>query len=117
MLKHLAIILIVFTTCVVNIANAQEEMIVRIYPIQDLEYTVKNFTNAPRLQLNNALQQQNNLLQNDKKQRIKKVRNYQQIIDIIQKCIEPDVWLEGATITYFRGSLVIRAPKKVHDQL
>lgn len=117
MLKHLAIIFVVLATFFANVANAQEEMIVRIYQIQDLEYTVKNFADAPRLQLNNALQRQANLLQNNKKQRIKKVRNYQQIIDIIQKCIEPDVWFEGATITYFRGSLVIRAPKKVHDQL
>ncbi len=44
----------------------------------------------------------------------------QEIIDLIQATIRPDIWQDNggtATIRFFRGNLIVNAPRSVHRQL
>lgn len=100
-----------------TLAYGQDEMIVRVYSVQDLEYTVRDFKNSPRLDLNSAMNKDNNILRQRNSQKTKKKKSTDDLIALIKNTIEPDIWYDGATISYFRGTLVIFAPKRVHDQL
>lgn len=97
--------------------HAEEEMILRVYAIQDLMYSQKEFADAPKLNMEQALARQNNIFAKRNKERVGKKKNYEQIISIIKRTIEPEIWYDGATIEYFDGKLLIFAPERIHKQL
>lgn len=96
---------------------AQEEMILRVYVIEDLLYTQKVFSESPKLNIQQALARQNDIFTKRNKNRVSKRKNPEQIISIIKRTIEPDIWYDGASIDYFDGKLLIFAPERVHKQL
>ena len=76
-----------------------------------------NYMNAPEFDLQAALNHQGSLFKDNTSSNFSAKKEYQIIIEIIEQNIEPDIWLDGATIKYWKGNLIIRAPQRIHDQL
>jgi hypothetical protein len=46
-----------------------------------------------------------------------KQNNAQEIMNLIQTVVEPEAWGDTATMRYWNGNLIIKAPKRIHDQI
>jgi hypothetical protein len=118
-------------------------LINRIYPIQDLLFTPQDASNAPNLSLQNAAQGQSagggsgtggggsgsnqSLFQdsggqnaNQQNQANSQKEKADEIIKLITDTVKPELWqVNGgtATITFFHGSLIVNAPRSIHEQL
>ncbi len=104
----------------------------KLYDVQDMLYEVPNFGNVPALDLDQILQQSSgqggggggNIVSDDEagdgegKSREELVS---ELIDLVITNIEPEQWEdnggEGASIRFYRGSLIISAPDYIHRQL
>ena len=136
-------------------ASARE---IRYYPIRDLLFVPPQFNNAPKLDLDSALNQGNqgggggggrgggggggggfgggsggggsggggsggSIFGDpeDEEERATEEERAQEIIDLIIETVEPDSWAiqggEYATIRYYQGTLIIRAPDYIHRQI
>jgi hypothetical protein len=123
---------------------ADEKMITRVYPVQDLLMEVPDFTDAPDFSLNTT---SNNQSQNPgganggggtsgqhtnelfggsgtstKKEEDLKTRaeRAQDLLDMIRAVIYPDVWQENggkAAIRMWNGNLIVTAPRSVQEAL
>ncbi len=112
----------------------------RIYPIQDLLFQPQDYTNAPSLSLQNAGQGQSagggggggagassgqGLFTDQGSQSGADAKNSQvdranEIIKLITDTVKPELWqVNGgtATISFFRGNLIVNAPRSIHEQL
>ncbi len=112
----------------------------RIYPIQDLLFQPQDFTNAPSLSLQNAGQGQsaggggggggaggnnqglfnNQTSQSNTDQKNSQTDRANEIIKLITDTVKPELWqVNGgtATISFFRGNLIVNAPRSIHEQL
>jgi hypothetical protein len=110
---------------------ADKDMITKVYPVQDLLLDVPDFDqDAPQFQLQatrtgrgggggggqlfSSVSQQTNAGQNTK------ASLGQQLVDIIQTTIQPEVWIKNggaASAQFFNGSLIVTAPRSVHEAL
>lgn len=90
-----------------------------IYDIHDLEMTHPDFADAPEMDLSAALQGngQNVFRSAPQTSPLGKPKDGQEIIELITSTVEPEAWGFEATIRYFRGSLIVTAPKRIHDQI
>jgi len=97
----------------------QEKPYVVIYPIQDLEMVLPNYTEAPQLDLSAILSgnNQGSIFRDGQPQNIVTEKNSQAIIELIENIVEPEVWGTEATIRYWKGNLIINAPKRIHDKI
>ena len=109
----------------------------RMYFIGDLLMTIPNFDNAPGFDLNEALSNTNSGGSNggggqaqplfgdntnqQKEPQLSELEKAERIADVIRNSIEPDIWRENggeyASIRYFRGMLIVKAPDFVHEQI
>ena len=102
---------------------------VEVYSIEDLLLDVPDFDGAPEFNLQSVLQsgqggggqspfQDGANGQQDDQNRQSRDEKVQEVIDLITKLVETDQWVDnggdGATITSFRGTLIIDAPDYVH---
>lgn len=111
---------------------ADKHMYTRVYPIDDLVMEIPDFY-GPQFSLQSASQQggnsgggqspfqnqQQNQQPQQKPQQTKDQRG-QTIVDTITQSIRPDIWkVNGgtATIAYYHGSLVVTAPRQVHEAI
>jgi len=103
-----------------------------IYDITDALTTVPDYDNAPDFDLNTIFQQggqqggggggqspfQNN---NEDIDRPTQDELAQDLVDLIVTIVEPEQWIDNggdaASIRYFRGSLIVRAPDYIHREL
>jgi hypothetical protein len=111
---------------------ADKQMITKVYPIEDLIVEIPDFV-GPDLNITQAdtggggrggggggqsiLQQNSN--QNQEKQ-MTRAERAQQLIDVIQETIQPEIWQTNggtAAIRFFNGSLIVTAPRSVHEAL
>jgi hypothetical protein len=130
---------------------------IRYYPIRDLLFVPPQFSNAPKLDLDSALNQGNqgggggrgggggggggggfgggggggsggaggggSIFGDpgEEEERATEEERAQEIIDLIVETVEPDAWDihggEFATIRYYQGTLIIRAPDYIHRQI
>lgn len=104
---------------------------VQIYDISDLLLVIPTYDNAPDFDLQSVLQSgqggggggQSPFQENDEDdtETIPREERAQQIIDLIIQLVETDQWTDNggdaATITYYQGSLIIRAPDYVHREV
>lgn len=110
---------------------ADKHMYTRVYPIDDLVMEIPDFV-GPQFSLQSAsqgtnsgggqslFQNSNNNQQQQQKPPQTKDERAQSIVDTITQSIRPEVWkINGgtATIAYFRGSLVVTAPRQVHEAI
>jgi hypothetical protein len=116
------------------LARADERMIVRAYPVNDLLVEVPDFE-APTLGLtnNNAARSGGGRggggggglfenAQDNQNEEISKTRaeRGQDLVDLIQTTVRPEIWnINGgkARIKYFSGTLIITAPRSVHEAI
>jgi hypothetical protein len=112
----------------------------RVYPIQDLLFQPTDYNNAPSLSLQNAGQGQSgggggggggggssgqSLFDNassgsDKQSATAQSDRAQEIIKLITDTVKPELWQANggtATISFFRGNLIVNAPRSIHEQL
>jgi uncharacterized membrane protein YgcG len=133
---------------------------VRYYPIRDLLFQPPHFNNAPKLDLDSALNQGNNQgggggfgggggggggglgggggggggggsggsgggsifsEADEDADRITEAEQAQEVVDLILETIEPEGWSDNggdwATVRYYQGTLIIRAPDFIHRQI
>jgi hypothetical protein len=119
---------------------ADKELVSKVYPIQDLLFQPTDYVNAPDLSLQNATQGQqggsgsgsssgggssiftgagsssssSTSSATDQKTRA------DEIIKLITDTVKPELWqINGgtATITFYRGNLIVNAPRSIHDML
>lgn len=105
-----------------------------IYDIQDLLFQVNNYAEVPELDLDAAIQQGGqggggggggsifeDTEEEDEQDNRSDADKAQDVIDLIVEFVEPDQWRDnggdGGSITYYRGTLLIRAPDYMHRQL
>ena len=119
----------------------------RMYPIRDLLFEVPRFDNAPEFDLNSSLNQGGGAggggggfggggggaggggggggapfgNPGEEPERMSEDEKVQQLVDIILETIEPDAWVDNggdaATIRYFEGVLIVRAPDYIQRQI
>ncbi len=114
-------------------------MISRVYPIQDLLFEPTDYNNAPDLSLQNASQGQSgggggggggqssggNLFtggqtNNNQNQKNTQTDRANEIIKLITDTVKPELWQANggtATISFFRGNLIVNAPRSIHEML
>jgi len=113
-------------------ALGDERLIVKVYPVEDLLLTIPDFTDAPQFNLQTTNSggrgggggggqslfggqgggQDQGV--NDKATR------GQELVQLIMDSVQPDVWRENggtASIRFFRGKLIVSAPRSVHEQI
>lgn len=113
-------------------SRLNESATVRLYDINDLLFRIPDFDNAPQLDLDQVLNQGQQggggggggIFEdegNGAGQTLTTDQLAQQIIDIIITSVEPEQWQDnggsGATIRFYDGHLLIRAPSYIHRQL
>jgi hypothetical protein len=110
-----------------EMANARS--IVQVYLIGDLLHTVPNFTDAPIFDLTQVGQSGKSgggggglfQTQNADAPQISRAEQIENIIKLITDTIEPEIWKSNGgqygSITVYRDSLIIRAPRYVHEQI
>ncbi len=112
-------------------------LISKTYPIQDLLFQATDYTQAPQLDLQNATQGQqggqggggNSSSQslftqsgsnNTQTAGSSQTDRANEIIKLITDTVKPELWqVNGgtATINFFRGVLIVNAPRSVHELL
>jgi hypothetical protein len=111
----------------------------RVYPIQDLLFQPTDYNNAPDLSLQSASQGQSaggsgggsgsgggqSLFNNtgsstDTNAKNSQADRAQEIIKLITDTVKPELWQANggtATISFYRGNLIVNAPRSIHEQL
>jgi len=119
-----------------RIANRDTEL--RFYDVRDLLMDVPTFSNAPEFDLRSALESRtggsggggssssegifgDEADEEDDEQATTKRGRAERLADLVANTVEPDIWRrnggEFASIRYFRGMLLIRAPEYAHRQI
>jgi hypothetical protein len=98
---------------------------VQIYDINDLVMEVPDYTDVPRIDLQQALQSSQGggggqspfreAGNNDQAQRTRdRQLRIDEVVQLIQQIVEPDQWVEnggsGGSVKVFRGALIVNAP-------
>ena len=126
---------------VIEVTSQEAEdkvLISKTYPIQDLLFQAPDYNNAPQLDLSSATQGQSaggggggggasggqSLFQNTGGQQNQTADTQKEradeIIKLITDTVKPELWqVNGgtATISFFRGMLIVNAPRSVHELL
>jgi hypothetical protein len=114
---------------------ADKKLYTRVYPVEDLLMEIPDFDMAPNFSLQSTTDQAQqrgggggggglfeNSDQNREQNEVKKTKTEraEELVQLVKEMIQPDVWADAggpATIRYFNGSLIVTAPKSVHEAL
>jgi hypothetical protein len=116
---------------------ADKKVYTKVYPVEDLVMEVPEFTDPPNFNLQNTTQQggqgggggsggqsifgtAGNEQERGKANATTREERGEQLVQLITETVRPDVWAVNggtATIRYFRGSLIVTAPRSVHEAL
>jgi hypothetical protein len=125
---------------VIEVTSQEAEdkvLICKTYPIQDLLFQAPDYNNAPSLDISSAGQGQSaggggggggssssNLFsggtQNSTQTASTQKERADEIIKLITDTVKPELWqVNGgtATISFFRGMLIVNAPRSIHELL
>ena len=120
-----------------EIANAN--MVVRIYSIEDLLLVVPDFDNAPDFNLQQSATRGGgsgsgggggggggqglfNQGGGEREEEVVKTKDEraEELVTLIKDIVFPDVWVDNggtASIRYYNGNLIVRAPRNVHEAI
>ncbi len=109
-------------------AAANDNMVTIIYPVDDLVMVIPNFKGPnidPSANATSGGGGGNSALSNldtddDDEQELTREERMEELVELITELVEPEVWAVNggkARIRFFRGSLVITAPRYVHAQI
>ncbi len=117
---------------------ADKVLICKTYPIQDLLFQAPDYNNAPQLDLSSANSGQSagggggggggggssNLFSGGTQSQTQSANSQtdraNEIIKLITDTVKPELWqVNGgtATISFFRGMLIVNAPRSIHEML
>ncbi len=107
---------------------ADRRLITKVYPVEDLLLTVPDFTDAPQFQLQSSggggggggAQQLFGTTGGGAQQSTPKSERGQELVRLVMQTVQPEVWRENggtASIRFFRGRLIVTAPRSVHEQI
>lgn len=119
---------------------ADKKMYTKVYPVDDLIMDVPDFDMAPSFNLQQATQQSQgtgggggggssgsqglfgNANQNDTRRELTKTKTErgEELVLLIKELVQPDVWVDSggpAQIRYYNGSLIVTAPRSVHEAI
>jgi hypothetical protein len=114
---------------------ADRDMVTRVYPVEDLLMEIPDFV-APQFDLDQDQGQSSGRggggggggggaslfrdTDRDQDRGTTKTERAQQLIDLITSIVQPDIWAVNggrAAIRYFNGSLIVTAPRSVHESI
>jgi uncharacterized membrane protein YgcG len=107
---------------------ANRNLITRVYPVDDLVVEVPDFE-APQMSLQGSSTGGGSGggslfggggTAGSGSDGMTRDERAEQLVEMIMSTLEPDIWKENggtATIRYFRGNLVVTAPRSVHERL
>lgn len=102
---------------------ADQDMVTMIYDVQDLLVEVPNFR-APQFTPSSGGQGgSGNIIgssDNETTEDSTATERGEKLVDLVMALIEPDVWVENggfARIRYFRGTLIVTAPRSVQRKI
>jgi hypothetical protein len=113
---------------------ADQRLITKVYPVEDLLLTIPDFTDAPQFQLNQASQTSgrggggggssqglftgtNTTEQGNVRDRASRGN---ELVQLVMDTVEPEIWRENggnSSIRFFRGKLIVTAPRSVHEKI
>jgi hypothetical protein len=111
---------------------ADQRLITKVYPVEDLLLTIPDFTDAPQFQLNQTNQtsgqgggssgqsllgQTNTTEQGNARDRATRGN---ELVQLVMDTVEPEIWRENggnSSIRFFRGKLIVTAPRSVHEKI
>jgi hypothetical protein len=112
---------------------ADQRLITKVYPVEDLLLTIPDFNDAPNFQLQTSQQTSGqgggggggqSLIgsgaTDQEEERTTKADRGQELVQLVMYTVQPDVWRENggtASIRFFRGRLIVTAPRSVHEQI
>lgn len=111
-----------------SLLNRRQRVV--IYDISDLLFEIPDYADAPRIDLQNALQSNQgggggqspfdgDTNDDDEERDLEAARN--EVVDLIQTIVEPEQWVDnggdGGNVNVFQNTLVIRAPDYMHRQI
>lgn len=109
---------------------SDRRLITRVYPVEDLLLTIPDFTDAPRFALQTAQISGGgggagqSLLGNagtgQDNEQIAKAERGRSLARLVTETVQPDIWRENggtASIRFFRGRLIVTAPRSVHERI
>lgn len=104
---------------------ANQAMITRMYPVEDLLLEIPNFV-GPEMELDTSGEGGSGPFggssgnDNGHDEKGNETERAQELIELIQMMVVPDTWQDNggmSSIRYFSGSLIVTAPRKVHELL
>lgn len=120
-------------------ALADKKVYTRVYPVDDLVMDIPEFGDAPNFNLQSITQQgsqsggggssgsgifgsSGDTSSRDRERATTPTREErgEQLVELIMETVRPEVWAANggtATIRFFRGNLIVTAPRSVHDAI
>ena len=119
---------------------ADKKVYTRVYPVDDLVMDIPDFADPPNFDLSQSSQQGRGgggggggggsgtgifggNASTDRKSRenvMTREERGEQLVQLVTETVRPEIWAVNggtATIRYFRGSLIVTAPRSVHEAL
>jgi hypothetical protein len=109
---------------------ADQRLITKVYPVDDLLLHVPDFNDAPQFQLGQSAQTGRGgggggqsligSTTTDNGQAVTKASRGDELVQLVMDSVQPEVWRENggtASIRYFRGRLIVTAPRSVHEKI
>lgn len=116
--------------------EADKDTVTLVYDVKDLITTIPNFTGAPEFDLNQALSNTSSggssggaatastqIFRDEELKEPQKTETErgEEIAALIRETIAPTIWQElggeHGSVKYFRGQLIVKAPRYVHAQI
>ena len=112
---------------------ADQRLITKVYPVEDLLLSIPDFTDAPQFQLQQSNQTSGrgggggggqSLLGSTNTNEQGSVRDRSsrgnELVSLVMDTVEPEIWRENggnSSIRFFRGKLIVTAPRSVHEKI
>jgi hypothetical protein len=112
---------------------SDKRLITKVYPVEDLLLTIPDFTDAPQFQLGGQTAvsgggggggSSQSILgsgtNSQEQNQTTKAGRGSELVQLVMDTVQPEAWRENggtASIRFFRGRLIVTAPRSVHEQL
>src|SRR5688572_3902877 len=113
---------------------ADQRLVTKVYPVDDLLLTIPDFNDAPQFQLGGTTAISggggggggsgqsliSGTTNTQDQNQVGKAARGTELVQLVMDTVQPEVWRENggtSSIRYFRGRLIITAPRSVHEQI